>query len=81
MKKHLWDYLYDSLVEAESAILFGKEEVAREKLKEMRDTIADYRVMHYLDALHIDDVRMINTGTEYGYINIEKNGKKGEIIL
>ena len=79
IKTTLFDVLYDGLTDIKHRAVTNDE--AYEIVKRLQDVICDFRVMKYLDKLRFPIDRKIDTMTEYGWISIEKNGKKGGIIL
>jgi hypothetical protein len=81
MENTLLDILQDGMVDAKVACMTGKVDRAVTILQRLLDVTYEYKVGNYLNKLKMPQDKMLFTGTEYGYINIEKNGKKGSIIL
>lgn len=79
MKVSLYDVLYDGITDIKMAGV--NNDKVYEIAKRLQDVLSEYKVMRYLDKLNMEKPVMLDTKTEYGYINIEKNGKKGGIIL
>jgi len=81
MKTTLFDVLYDGLTDIKWKVIEGKEQEAKEIIERLQDYLIDFKIMRYLDALHLDYPKMVDTCTEYGWIKVEKNNKEGAIII